>query len=325
MHTLNTDYLFALFELIEEMGHSPINLCQSLGVIIPESGNIGIDRFAALLEELERKHGITQPGLLIGMHMGLSQHGFLGYAAKSSETIADALKMDEQYIATRISSLQFSTDVDGDTCRIHISAPEALNPYMPFISELVFSSLIAFFREIFPNTKIEAHISASYAAPDNLEIYRKFSPVSWKFDQDSNYLEIPTAWLSLKLPTYDPALKHLSVQQCIQDMEKNQKRWSFTDSVTSILTNNLASPPTVVEVATSLGMNERTLKRRLKNEETSYRDIITNLRLKKAKHLLGHSSLSIDEIAFQLGYASPSTFKRLFKSWTGTTPGSFRK
>lgn len=44
----------------------------------------------------------------------------------------------------------------------------------------------------------------------------------------------------------------------------------------------------------------------------------------EAKALLTHSSWSISEIAFSLGYEYPSYFNNFFKKQTGLTPGSFR-
>ncbi len=46
--------------------------------------------------------------------------------------------------------------------------------------------------------------------------------------------------------------------------------------------------------------------------------------IEKAKRLLLTTSLSINETAFQLGFAYPQYFSRLFKSKTGLSPAAFR-
>uniref|UniRef100_UPI00403F3826 helix-turn-helix domain-containing protein n=1 Tax=Paenibacillus sp. FSL R7-0163 TaxID=2954530 RepID=UPI00403F3826 len=56
----------------------------------------------------------------------------------------------------------------------------------------------------------------------------------------------------------------------------------------------------------------------------SPRQYITNLRLKKSKHLLLHTDLKIQMISEQLGFASQSHFSRQFKRWTGVSPLNYR-
>jgi AraC-like DNA-binding protein len=45
----------------------------------------------------------------------------------------------------------------------------------------------------------------------------------------------------------------------------------------------------------------------------------------EAKRLLYHSSCSVKEIAYELGYEDPTYFSRLFKKTVGKTPGDFRE
>jgi len=74
-----------------------------------------------------------------------------------------------------------------------------------------------------------------------------------------------------------------------------------------------------------LNLSERTLKRYLQEAGTSYRSLLTELRLEVALCYLQTTPLTIDEVAFRMGYASPSTFKNKFKQWSGMTPGRARE
>jgi len=57
----------------------------------------------------------------------------------------------------------------------------------------------------------------------------------------------------------------------------------------------------------------------------SFRDYKVNFKIDKAKNLLGHTSLDINEIASDLGYQNPESFMRIFKKITQKTPGQYRK
>ncbi len=69
----------------------------------------------------------------------------------------------------------------------------------------------------------------------------------------------------------------------------------------------------------------RTLRRRLKDESTSYQAILDNIRRDKAQVYLENKSLSIYEVAMQLGYAEHSAFSAAFKRWFGVSPQSYRE
>jgi AraC-like DNA-binding protein len=82
--------------------------------------------------------------------------------------------------------------------------------------------------------------------------------------------------------------------------------------------------PTVERIASAVGLTPRTLQRRLAQEGTSVHQEVEAIRKAMAMAMLRDREISIDEIAFLLGYAEPSTLFRLFKRWTGMTPREYR-
>ena len=78
------------------------------------------------------------------------------------------------------------------------------------------------------------------------------------------------------------------------------------------------------EVAQRLGMSSRTLSRRLKQEGTTFGELLDETRRELSPCYLRDASLAVYEVAFLLGYSEPSTFFRAFKRWTGETPQSWR-
>lgn len=57
----------------------------------------------------------------------------------------------------------------------------------------------------------------------------------------------------------------------------------------------------------------------------SFYDYRTRLRLKKAKHYLLHTSYSIQQISYSIGYRDEKYFGRVFKKHTGYSPSQYRK
>ncbi|WP_259697768.1 helix-turn-helix transcriptional regulator [Pseudomonas protegens] len=69
----------------------------------------------------------------------------------------------------------------------------------------------------------------------------------------------------------------------------------------------------------------RTLKRRLQEEGTSYRQLQSQHRSARALELLGNPALSLTQIAERLGFSDLSSFSQSFKRWFGVAPSAYRQ
>ena len=77
--------------------------------------------------------------------------------------------------------------------------------------------------------------------------------------------------------------------------------------------------------ALQLGMSPRSLQRHLAGMGTSYSDMVAEVRLDTACHLLLESDERISEIALRLGYAGTSSFSRVFMRLTKIQPVIYRR
>lgn len=72
------------------------------------------------------------------------------------------------------------------------------------------------------------------------------------------------------------------------------------------------------DVAATLGMSERTLRRQLAFAGRSFRDVLDEALAEHARRLL--ADRTVDDVANELGYAEPSAFRRAWRRWYGGTP-----
>ena len=82
--------------------------------------------------------------------------------------------------------------------------------------------------------------------------------------------------------------------------------------------------PTLDRLARRLHMSARTLHRRLAEESTTFRQVVSEVRQELAERHLREGKLAIAEIAFLLGFSEASAFHRAFKRWTGLSPQKYR-
>ena len=79
------------------------------------------------------------------------------------------------------------------------------------------------------------------------------------------------------------------------------------------------------QVAHSLGLTVRTLRRRLEAEEETFSSIVNSARAELAERYLASDRLSLTDISYQLGFAAPSAFSRWFRDRFGISPTAWRQ
>jgi len=77
-------------------------------------------------------------------------------------------------------------------------------------------------------------------------------------------------------------------------------------------------------IAETLNMTTRTLQRQLKENDTSHKALLDDMRKELAFHYLKNKNLGASEVAYLLGYSEPSVFHRAFKRWFNSTPNELR-
>lgn len=98
------------------------------------------------------------------------------------------------------------------------------------------------------------------------------------------------------------------------------------ESVLAFIDENISRDITMDEAAASIAMSYHHFSRRFK-EFTGYSfpEYVNRQRIELSKAYLRDPSLKIADIAYKIGYRSPSTFSRAFKQHEGCYPTDYRK
>jgi AraC-like DNA-binding protein len=131
-------------------------------------------------------------------------------------------------------------------------------------------------------------------------------------------LQLPFATYNAELlATLDPQLEHEIASR------KTQQTTSFRAK--RVLKRLLGGQHTDIdEVAKELGMSSRTLQRRIAEEGSSFRQLLSDARRELARLYLQHPSLGLSQAASLLGYEDSNSFLRAFRVWEGVTPTEWR-
>ncbi|MBP1991406.1 helix-turn-helix domain-containing protein [Paenibacillus eucommiae] len=98
------------------------------------------------------------------------------------------------------------------------------------------------------------------------------------------------------------------------------------EEVLRMIDESCGADVTLTTAAERLNLNPSYLSRVFKESTGgTLMDYLTGVRIEKSKHLLTESSLKIKEIGERLGYTQANYFTKLFRSYTGLTPGEYRR
>ena len=77
--------------------------------------------------------------------------------------------------------------------------------------------------------------------------------------------------------------------------------------------------PTLEETAKAMGLSPRALTRQLREEGSSFREILQSVRAMLARRYLLQRSLSDEDVSLLLGFEDPKAFRREFERWSGSS------
>lgn len=101
---------------------------------------------------------------------------------------------------------------------------------------------------------------------------------------------------------------------------------SMADQVRRVVHSQLSRGiVTIDSISAKLGLHPRALQRLLDQEQTSYADLLNEVRRDLATRYLTDSDQSLLEIGMALGYSTQSSFSRWFAAEFGQPPASWRR
>ncbi|MEV0660437.1 GlxA family transcriptional regulator [Actinomadura luteofluorescens] len=103
-------------------------------------------------------------------------------------------------------------------------------------------------------------------------------------------------------------------------------RGSVLEPLLAWLQDDLSRPLTVAGMAAHAGMSTRTLMRHFREQTgTTPLQWLHRARVRQAQHLLENTEHTVERIAAQVGFGSPTAFRDRFKRTTGVSPHAYRR
>lgn len=326
---IRAHYAEILFQLAVDKGCSGEALLKEAAIpprlLRDPDNHLSLDDFERLVRAALAMTGDPALGLHFGERLKFTTHGSLSQAAVSSETIEEALKLLIKYYKIRFSSIDLRFFTDGDDAVIELDELIGLGDLRPFLIEALFVSVMDVNRLLFGIKLLQGgSCLISYPEPSYGDEYRRHFYDALTFDTGVNQLRFRKDNLALPMALANPVARRLAEQQCEEELRNLGGRESILVRVRRLLENAGDTLPGMEEVAQRLFTTPRTLRRQLQQHDTSFQNLLAEVRLTRAQRMLRQGKRSVDEIALALGYTDPSNFGRAFRKWTGQSPSAYR-
>lgn len=279
--------------------------------------------------EIIRRALPTLPLDGVGLAMGSNQNGgnfgLLGLAMKTARTFGDAVRigLDYQHSLGPLMDLTLEENDDG-TLAVIATAPEEANDLLPFLCEEMFSSTLMLGRELAGNDFSPLRLELGYPAPTCTDQYQALFRCELAFNQPRHAMVLDPRWMQMPFSSYNPVTSQQALSLCRAQLATLTSPGETTAAVERQLRPRLRDNPQMSEVAETLHLSERTLRRQLADEQTSFSEVHDRIRTERALQLLQDPDLDIATIGNQLGFNDAREFRRAFKRWTGQTPSETR-
>jgi AraC-like DNA-binding protein len=291
---------------------------EALGV---PSTRVPIPVCAEIVARAERLTGEPALAVHAGTQMRVSSHGFLGFAAMTSQTVRAAIELAVRFAETRTNVLGLSLCVEGDTASLVIEERAPLGRFREFA---IISLMMGLWRlgESLTGRPLDGVAECAFPAPP----YARDVPLAGRvrFSQPTHRLVFRASVLGVPLTSADPIATQLARAECERELAAVVDAGLMGRVRAAVLAHAPSVPP-LDEVARELRVSSRTLKRRLADRGTTFSGIVDEVRRQRAFLLLQNRELSVGEVAARLGYRELPSFTRAFRRWTGVSPAAYRQ
>jgi len=260
-----------------------------------------------------------------GLRYRLPFYGPYGLALLTSITLRRSLEISGQFSDLNYSLMNYVPLFDkGRLIGVTMDPSGIPEPLRAFSVFRALGSVTTLIRDIWQGSSPVTRIEVSMAAPEQPARYEEALRIPVSFGAERNACIWPAGLEDALLPMGNILLEKAYKQQCAELIGRCRGQDDFVSRTKAALVCKDGKYLTCAELAATLSVSERTMNRRLGESNLSYRILLDQVKYQHARELL-QTRMSIEQIAFSLGYSEMAAFTHAFTRWSGTSPSSFKR
>jgi AraC-like DNA-binding protein len=328
-HSMLGTFVVPVAQALRQQGIDPLEVVSAVGIDLAKAANpdwrVSQEKFNQLLASCIEISGDEAFGLLAAEQLQPQVLHSLGLAWLASDTVFDGLVRLQRFGRLVTSGIDLELEEEDEQVKLFLGFDARVETPIPASRDYAVGII----------TRMCRLTLGEYLAPLTVELERPrpVEPERWEyllssrvlFATQTSCITWSKADIMEPLVTGDPALARINDEHTAAYLDSFLARSTTREVVNKIVEKLPDGAPSQQQIASALHVSNRTLQRKLREEGTSFMDLLQDTRMQLARKYLRSPGRSVVETAYLLGFSEPSTFSRAFKRWTGQAPADYRE
>lgn len=324
---LPCSYPRLLLEIVGDRGIEPQRLLDPLALtqaqLLQPDSCVRADEAARMALRAMALCGDDGLGFELGLRMQPTLHGCLGYALLSTGSIRAALELMVRFATRRQPFVVFELKEGSGGAVLCLQEAQSLGSLRAMFCEGVMVGIARLLGMLLGERMADCELWFQGAEPPYYAAYRKRLP-SVKYGMPAVQLRLPDSQLSRRPLMADAVALGQAIDACECEQALAAPE-SLSQRVLALMQTMPESYPPLESVASRLCISSRTLKRRLAEAGTSYRQLLDERRRSDVLRLMLQPELGLQRISELVDYQDAASFARAVRRWFGKTPSELRR
>jgi AraC-like DNA-binding protein len=287
---------------------------------------LGAEQQIAFIESAAQALERDRLGFELGRDFDLRKIGLLYYVAACSRSLGEAVQRIERFSAVGNEAVVFRASKASDLV-IRLDYSGVARHSDRHQVEFFLVALVRLCRSLTGLNVTPTQVTISHSRSEGVRGYNAFFGCGTEFQAEHDSLVFEDQCRALPVVSADPHLSEILVRYCEDTLSSRRKAMSSF----RVMVENAIAPllphgkPTASRIAHQINVSQRTLARRLTEEQTSFAAVLDDMRCELALRYLEEPKLSISQIAWLLGFQEVAAFTHAFRRWTGKAPSMVRR
>lgn len=316
--------LTGFLDLAQDIGVDAYALARAVGLppeaLTDPDLQVSVEAMSQMFELAAERSGVDDFALRLAEGRRFSHLGAVGLVIREQPTLRQAVQAYARYQWLQNAAYAVQLEEFGDQAILRIQGPAWQQRQT---RELAVATAVRMLKAVMGEAWKPEEVRFTHAAPARTDTHRRVFGVTPLFDQDGMAVVMRRADLDTSFASADPAMAR-EVSIFLERMTEGRSvhlRDKVGELIVALLPDGACS---VARVAQHLGMDRRTLHRRLQSEGTTFSGILDRTRREMAVSLLLTSDRPLQSVADLLGFSSLSAFAHWFRRGFGQPASAYR-